>query len=321
MTITEMYNFLQQSFAFMAAKYILFDIRSKQEYDESHIVTSYHIDCSVLFDNNADNESIKFQDLKTSVSMKDSQLESKKIIIYHDTALPNKQSDDNKNDKDDEEKKCNEDDLNTINQVIDKLSAILKNAANISSFNVMSGTLSEFRSKYPFLCNSTKDDNDADKFKAIPDDYANEIIDDKLFLGDANHAKNWQMMQDLNITHIINVTEFVPNYFEDNKDIKITYLKIKIDDAHSVSIDKFFEQSNKFIDDAITKDGNRCFVHCQMGVSRSSTICIAYLMWKNKWKYDIAYQYTSKRRPCVCPNASFQDQLNEYEKTLFMDEK
>lgn len=315
MNITEMYNFLQQSFAFMAPKHIIFDIRSKQQYDQSHILTSINLDCTPLSSNNTDNESIKFKDLRCSNLMKDSQLENKKVIIYHDSQINTNNKDDN-----DEEKKSNDNDQNEtrINQVIDKLSTILNNAAIISSFNIMDATFSDFKSKYPFLCVATKDDDD----NRILNDYPNEIIDEKLFLGDANHAKDWQMMEDLKISHIVNATDLVPNHFEDHESVKIEYLKIPISDQHGVNIKDYFAESIKFIDDAFTANkGNRVFVHCQMGVSRSSTIIIAYLMFKNKWRYDDAIEYAKKRRPCVCPNQHFTEQLEGYEKKLFDKEE
>lgn len=41
----------------------------------------------------------------------------------------------------------------------------------------------------------------------------------------------------------------------------------------------------EFVDRALAGAG-RVLVHCSQGVSRSATLAIAYLMWKNKGSYD-----------------------------------
>ena len=58
-------------------------------------------------------------------------------------------------------------------------------------------------------------------------------------------------------------------------------------------------------------------VHCEMGISRSATIVIAYLMNKRKMTLFDAYRYVLERRPVIRPNSSFMKQLKDYEKRLF----
>lgn len=47
--------------------------------------------------------------------------------------------------------------------------------------------------------------------------YPNEILEDQLFLGDANHATSKYVIKNLKITHIVNVTDDVNNEFEAGK--------------------------------------------------------------------------------------------------------
>ncbi len=61
----------------------------------------------------------------------------------------------------------------------------------------------------------------------------------------------------------------------------------------------------------------RVFVHCMRGVSRSSTVCIAYLMATLKMKLIDAYNYVHKCRPIIYPNFTFFKELLEFEKDLF----
>jgi dual specificity MAP kinase phosphatase len=55
--------------------------------------------------------------------------------------------------------------------------------------------------------------------------------------------------------------------------------------------------------------GGRVLVHCSQGVSRSTTIAIAYLMWKTRGSYDEVYQAVRALRGVTSPNVGFMCQL------------
>lgn len=57
-------------------------------------------------------------------------------------------------------------------------------------------------------------------------------------------------------------------------------------------------------------------VHCHAGVSRSATVCIAYIMKNLDHDLRSAYDFVKARRPCVSPNLHFMGQLLEFEKRL-----
>lgn len=68
-------------------------------------------------------------------------------------------------------------------------------------------------------------------------------------------------------------------------------------------------------DDVKAKNG--CvFVHCHAGISRSATICIAYIMKAMQWDLSKAYEFVKEKRPCISPNLHFMGQLLEFEKQL-----
>lgn len=58
-------------------------------------------------------------------------------------------------------------------------------------------------------------------------------------------------------------------------------------------------------------------VHCHVGVSRSATVVLAYLMYTNHWTLCNAISYVKDRRPHIKPNPTFIKDLMrlEYEIT------
>ena len=134
-----------------------------------------------------------------------------------------------------------------------------------------------------------------------------EIIPQKLYLGNNEAAKNLELLKKNNITSILIcgyfLSEFFPNEFiyktlefEDNEFEIITYSLVK-------GID--------FI------DKNKCvFVHCRKGVSRSSSVVISYLMYHFKKSFDEAYNFVLKKKSNIQPNDNFIKQWKEFEDTI-----
>jgi len=62
--------------------------------------------------------------------------------------------------------------------------------------------------------------------------------------------------------------------------------------------------------------GGVVFVHCFMGVSRSASIVIAYLMHEMNMEFEGALKHVQERREEVCPNPGFKKQLQKFSKEL-----
>ena len=138
------------------------------------------------------------------------------------------------------------------------------------------------------------------------------VINNKLYLGDGDQAQNEDIINDIGITHIINMTKEISNKFEyDHKfSSSLKYLRCKILDDVYTDIDQYFDKCIIFIDNALKQDvNNRVLVHCVAGISRSSSIIIAYLMKMKNIKFDIALEYTQNKRKIVNPNQGFKRQL------------
>ena len=100
-------------------------------------------------------------------------------------------------------------------------------------------------------------------------------ITEKLFLGDMTAAENIAELTSKGIKKVLSVTDQEgPNYGKDNLFI---HKKFIIKDFISQNIIQYFGEFLNFID-----GDEKVLVHCMAGASRSSTIVIAYLMWKKK---------------------------------------
>jgi protein-tyrosine phosphatase len=132
-----------------------------------------------------------------------------------------------------------------------------------------------------------------------------------LYLSGEEVAMNKELLNEKNVTTILNVTSHIPFYHES----EFTYHRIPIIDAPSIDIKQYFDETFKIIDDVI-KNNKSILVHCHAGISRSATIVIAYIMKKNNIKMNEAYKIVHQGRPCISPNLGFCGQLMLYEKEL-----
>ena len=71
----------------------------------------------------------------------------------------------------------------------------------------------------------------------------------------------------------MNATRDIPNTSPN----RFEYINVNVDDDESTDLKRHFRRSNEFVRSAIRK-GGRVMIHCRAGVSRSVTLCLAYLM-------------------------------------------
>ena len=100
----------------------------------------------------------------------------------------------------------------------------------------------------------------------------------------------------------------------------VEYMQIDILDCPTEMIIKHFVSCFEFIGGCI-RNGGCVFVHCGRGISRSSTIVMAYLMQTRNLDVSGAFNLVSKARPCCYPNIGFQLQLHLFEKTRKVEYK
>ncbi|CAL8089335.1 unnamed protein product [Calicophoron daubneyi] len=138
------------------------------------------------------------------------------------------------------------------------------------------------------------------------------LIFDHLLLGTTFNASNRDELERRNVTHILNVTREVDNFFPGDK---YEYKNIRVFDDEQSSLLPYFEETHRFINEA-KQGGTCCLVHCKMGISRSATVVVAYVMKEQNWDLETALSYVKCRRPCVQPNQGFMKELRTYQGIL-----
>lgn len=132
-------------------------------------------------------------------------------------------------------------------------------------------------------------------------------------------AKNKAYLKKIGITHVLNTAEGntlsmvdTNEYFY--RDTPFKYLGLQLLDLPTTKISVHFNKTSEFIDDALMNNG-KVYVHCLMGMSRSSTCVIAYLMMKRGMSAADAIRLIRQRRD-IYPNEGFLGQLAELDNCL-----
>ncbi|KAL4548273.1 hypothetical protein Ndes2526B_g00853 [Nannochloris sp. 'desiccata'] len=135
-------------------------------------------------------------------------------------------------------------------------------------------------------------------------------VGDRLFVGGEVVAKSLDILLQSDITHVVNCVGFLyPAYFESNFSYQTLYLQdTPGEDITSVLYDVF-----DFIDSSPPTNG-RVFIHCSQGVSRSTTLAIAYRMWKENRTYEDVFAEVKQMRGVANPNIGFICQLLQWHK-------
>mmetsp|Transcript_49269 Transcript_49269/g.56608 ORF Transcript_49269/g.56608 Transcript_49269/m.56608 type:complete len:147 (-) Transcript_49269:112-552(-) len=141
---------------------------------------------------------------------------------------------------------------------------------------------------------------------------SNRILEN-LFISDMYFAQQKSELDALRITHILVIGHNLIAYHDE---ADFVYHFIDVEDSPEANLKKYFDEIVQFIHSGCSQPDGRVLVHCAMGVSRSSTAIIAYLMKIQKMKFNAALQYVKELHPYCRPNDGFVEQLQEFEKEL-----
>jgi len=133
---------------------------------------------------------------------------------------------------------------------------------------------------------------------------------DGLFIGDVRAAQDLELLQQHNVTRVINVTCEVPHFYED---CGIKYFRVPLDDdiSSKEAMKTALEDDNLWAF-LCSSEANSTLVHCVQGKSRSATIVIAYLMKKQNMSFEEASKWLKTKRRIVSPNSAFTAILKQF---------
>ena len=140
------------------------------------------------------------------------------------------------------------------------------------------------------------------------DDYLFNVcdeIDTGLYLGDMTASHDHEKMKKFDV--IVNMTHQKSKEYQGK-----LHLHVPIEDTTKDNISPILEWLVPKILSFLS-DGKMVFVHCQAGISRSSSIVIGCLMRKNGLSFDNALEFVkSKRKQRTSPNFGFQFALENF---------
>ena len=127
-------------------------------------------------------------------------------------------------------------------------------------------------------------------------------------------ARDSEQIVKRGITHVINcAADFSDDY---HKDAGVIYKSYHLKDHVREDIQCVFYDAVDFMMKA-REEGGKVYVHCVQGISRSSTICIAYMMFTEGINFTEGYRRVKERRQCANPNLTFITQLDWFYKRLY----
>ncbi|XP_035808439.1 dual specificity protein phosphatase 13-like isoform X2 [Amphiprion ocellaris] len=138
----------------------------------------------------------------------------------------------------------------------------------------------------------------------------------RINLHSGNHTLKMSVANDryslwkLGITHVLNAAHG-RMHCQGSHDFygsTVDYYGVPADDSPSFDLSRYFLPSAEYIKTALGTTGARVFVHCAVGVSRSASLVLAYLMIHHHYTLLEAINKVKERR-WIFPNRGFLKQL------------
>lgn len=142
-------------------------------------------------------------------------------------------------------------------------------------------------------------------------------ITKNIYLGNYPNLFNSSWFKNHNIKIIIDLIRY-PNNMNPNPQMRnsnIQYYHFPLVDSPEENAFRYYPKIYQIMRMAEAQNKN-VYIHCFAGISRSSTMVIAYLMHKHHKPLADIYRYVQSKRNIVQPNSGFMKQLKNWERYL-----
>ncbi|KAM8806446.1 DS13B phosphatase, partial [Eudromia elegans] len=139
-----------------------------------------------------------------------------------------------------------------------------------------------------------------------------------LYVGDLYVARDKAQLSRMGISHIVDAAagrfriDTGPKFY---KDLPADYYGIEAEDNPNFDLSIYFYPVARYIRAALKTPKGKVLVHCAMGISRSATLVLAFLMICEELPLADAIRTVRAHRG-VCPNSGFLRQLWELDLQL-----
>lgn len=199
--------------------------------------------------------------------------------------------------------------LTNSHLVLFQAKKVINRSSNHQKKTFLRGTMTK-TIKDPKLCPLCGTEVEAYRYFCHVNMHPSKIFD-WLFLGSYRNASELTDLRKLSITHILNCAVECRN----NYPKEFAYSHLKLCDRPNFRISPSFNKAIAFLEEARKANG-KVLVHCQMGISRSTTCVIAYMIKEMNFSEIEALKYVKKKRKIVFPNYGFMEQLLQFEKSI-----
>jgi len=133
-----------------------------------------------------------------------------------------------------------------------------------------------------------------------------------LFVSGDKVAQDREILMQNQISRVLNcASTYLPCHHRN--DATIQYYSLPLLDSPTEQISRYFYCVLTTMEE-IAQQGQRLLVHCHQGVSRSCTMAIAYIMWKQDMSYEQAFRSLREARAICQPNIGFICELIDWDK-------
>lgn len=138
-----------------------------------------------------------------------------------------------------------------------------------------------------------------------------------LYIGNVAVAQNRKRLHNLGITHVLNAAHSKQGSIGDQSFYgnACVYYGIAAEDSDHFDLSQYLRPAAEFIHKALKSKDGKVLVHCIMGVSRSATLVLAYLMLQQRLPLREALRRVAQKR-AIYPNRNFLSILLKLDEQL-----